>query len=106
MANALDTPARKSIVVDLVEREDLTNAISLSDTMFYVGAIIGPAIGALVYTLTGPGWCFFLNGFSFVVVIIVLLMMRIPFHPPAASTGSALSAMAEGLRYIAPTAWS
>ena len=100
VANALDTPARKSIVVDLVEREDLTNAISLSDTMFYVGAIIGPAIGALVYALTGPGWCFFLNGCTFVVVIIVLLMMRIPFNPPAASTRSALSAMAEGLRYV------
>jgi MFS family permease len=100
VANALDTPARKSIVVDLVEREDLTNAISLSDTMFYVGAIIGPAIGALVYLLTGPGWCFFLNGCTFVVVIIILLMMRIPFHPPVPSTGSALSAMAEGLRYV------
>jgi MFS family permease len=100
VANALDTPARKSIVVDLVERQDLTNAISLSDSMFYVGAILGPAIGALLYSQTGPGWCFILNGFTFVAVIAVLLMMRIPFQPPVISSASVLSAMAEGLRYL------
>jgi MFS family permease len=100
VANALDTPARKSLVVDLVRREDMTNAITLSDAMFYVGAIIGPAIGAVVYALTGPGWCFILNGVSFIGVILTLLMMQIQPATIASPGGSALAAIVEGIRYI------
>lgn len=100
VVNALDTPARKSLVVDLVDREDMANAITLSDSMFYIGAIVGPAIGAALYSLAGPGWCFLLNGVAFIGVTITLLMMQIQSTPVAARTGSALSAVAEGLRYI------
>ena len=49
--------------------------------MFNGGLIIGPAIGAAVYALTGPGWCFTINGISFIAVIIALVMMRIE-QPP------------------------
>jgi MFS family permease len=100
VTNALDTPARKSLVVDLVRREDMANAITLSDAMFYVGAIIGPAVGALVYSLTGPGWCFLLNGLSFIAVIVTLLRMHIQTAPGSLQRGSALAAVAEGLRYV------
>src|SRR6266508_1900603 len=79
VANAVETPARKSLAVDLVKREDLTNAITLSDAMFYLSVIIGPAVGAGVYSLTGPSWCFFLNGVSFIAVIAALLMMQIRY---------------------------
>jgi MFS family permease len=100
VVNAFDTPARKSLVVDLTKREDMTNAIALSDTMFYISVIIGPAVGALVYSLTGPGWCFLLNGVSFLGVIVALLMLRIPPTPVSSQRGSALAAVAEGIRYV------
>lgn len=100
VANAFETPARKSLPVDLVEREDLTNAITLSDAMFYLSAIIGPTVGAAVYALTGPSWCFFLNGVSFIAVIAALLMMQIQSTAALSQRGSASTAVAEGIRYV------
>ena len=100
VANAFDTPARQSLVVDLVEREDMTNAIAFNGTMFNAGLIIGPAIGAAVYALTGPGWCFTINGISFIAVIIALVLMRITPAVVPPRRGSALAAIAEGFRYV------
>jgi MFS family permease len=100
VANAFETPARKSLVVDLVKRKDLTNAISLSDAMYYTSAVIGPAVGAAVYSLTGPSWCFLLNGVSFIAVIAALLMMRFQSTPTLSQRGSTLVALAEGFRYV------
>jgi MFS family permease len=100
VANAIETPARKSLAVDLVKREDLTNANTLSDAMFYLSVIIGPAVGAGVYSLTGPSWCFFLNGVSFIAVIAALLMMQIRSTRVLSPRGSALTSIAEGIRYI------
>lgn len=100
VANAFETPARKSLVVDLVKREDMTNAITLSDAMYNISVIIGPAVGAGVYSLTGPSWCFFVNGLSFIAVIAALLMMQIQSTPVLSHRGSALTAVAEGFRYV------
>ena len=100
VTDAFDTPARKALVADLVPRADLTSAIALGDAMYNISVIIGPAVGAAVYALTGPGWCFVLNGVSFSAVIAALLMLRIPARPATAPRGSALTALAEGLRYV------
>ena len=92
VANAFDTPARQALVVDLVEKKDMTNAIAFNSTMFNAGLIIGPAAGAAIYALTGPGWCFLINGISFIAVIIALGMMRITFSAPKSREGSAMEA--------------
>ena len=100
VANAFDTPARQSLVVDLVEREDMTNAIAFNGTMFNAGLIIGPAAGAAIYALTGPGWCFLINGISYIAVIIALMLMRITRTAPRPQEGSAIKAIVEGFRYL------
>src|SRR6266511_2526597 len=69
VANAFDGPARLAFVVELVDREDLTNAIALNATMFNLATATGPAIAGLTYALIGPAWCFLLNGLSFLAVI-------------------------------------
>ena len=100
VTNAFDVPARQSFIVELVDREDMTNAIALNATMFNLGAIAGPAVAGILYALTGPGWCFTINGISFIAVIIALMMMRInPVEAPVKSH-SALSAIAEGYHYV------
>jgi MFS family permease len=99
-ANAFDSPARQSFVVDLVSKEDLTNAIALNSSVFNLGTIIGPAIGALVYAWLGPGWCFTINGVSFVAVLIALSLMhlapRVPVKPAAENPARNLL---EGMRF-------
>jgi MFS family permease len=101
VANAFDAPARLAIVSEMVDREDLTNAIALNATMFNTGSAIGPAIAGLAYALVGPAWCFMLNGLSFIGVIAALLLMKLAPRSIAARRGSAWSELMEGLRYIA-----
>jgi len=87
-------------VVELVEREDLGNAIALNSTMFNLGSAIGPAIAGVVYAVLGPGWCFTINGISFIAVILALLMMRLKLQPPRVRTGTDLDDLKDGLRYV------
>jgi MFS family permease len=77
VVNAFDAPARQSFVLEMVERHVLTNAIALNSTMFNMAVAIGPAIGGLTYALFGPGWCFTINGLSFVAVIAALGTMKL-----------------------------
>lgn len=100
VAAAFDAPARQSFVVDLVERDDLGNAIALNSTMFNSAVIVGPAVGAAIYAAFGPAWCFALNGLSFLAVLLALLRMRLPASPvQAGARPSAVSQLREGLRY-------
>jgi len=101
IANAFDGPARLAFVVELVDREDLTNAIALNATMFNMATATGPALAGLTYALVGPAWCFLLNGLSFLAVIAALLRMRLPPPKPATKRGSTWAALGEGVRYIA-----
>jgi MFS family permease len=77
IVNAIDAPARQVFVVELVEkREDLANAIAINSTMFNGARLIGPAIGGLLIAKVGEGYCFLIDGISYIAVIIALLAMR------------------------------
>ncbi|HOW86516.1 MAG TPA: MFS transporter [Candidatus Aminicenantes bacterium] len=100
-ANAFDAPARQSFVLEMVDREDMTNAIALNAAMFNSAMAIGPAAGGLIYGFFGPGWCFAVNGASFIAVIFALRRMTLaPFTPPAAAS-SVLADLRNGLKYVA-----
>ena len=99
VANAFDAPARQAFVADLVDRQDLTNAIALNSTMFQLATVVGPAVAGVTYALYGPAWCFTLNGTSFLAVIAALRMMHLPPRVAPPRTSSALRELAEGLRY-------
>jgi MFS family permease len=101
IANAFDAPARQSFVLEMVEREDLTNAIALNSTMFNMATAVGPAVAGLTYALVGPAWCFTLNGLSFIAVIIALLLMKLKPMSTAARNTSVVSDLKNGLRYVA-----
>ena len=100
VANAFDAPARQAFVLEMVDREDLTNAIALNSTMFNMAMVMGPALGGLIYYAVGPGWCFTINGISFIAVIIALLLMRLKPFVPVASSKSTMSDMKDGLSYV------
>ena len=69
VVNAFDIPARQSFLVDMVGKEDLMNAIALNSTMFNGARIIGPAIAGILVARIGEGWCFLVNGISYIAVI-------------------------------------
>jgi MFS family permease len=100
IANAFDAPARQAFVLEMVEREDLGNAIALNSTMFQMATVIGPSAAGVTYALVGPAWCFTVNGISFLAVITALLRMNIKPLPVKTQTRSALSELTEGLRYV------
>ncbi len=99
-ANAFDAPARHAFVPDIVPREDLQNAVSLNGIMFNTSTIVGPALGGLIYAMVGAGWCFVLNGLSFLAIIIGLMMMRLSPFVKREHSGSVMSEMRAGVKYV------
>jgi MFS family permease len=100
IANSFDAPARQSFVSEMVGPDDLTNAIALNSTMFQAATVVGPAMAGITYAMFGPGWCFTINGISFVAVIAALLAMKLPPHVHRPETTSALEELREGTLYI------
>jgi len=103
LVNAFDIPTRQSFVIQLVERrEDLPNAIALNSSMFNLARLLGPfAAGFLIYFFH-EGWCFTIDGVSYIAVIIALLLMRVPPVAKSPARKRVLIDLADGVRY----AWS
>lgn len=98
VANALDMPTRQSMIVELVGKDNLMNAIALNSAVFNAARIVGPAVGGLLIARYGVALAFFLNGVTFLAPIVALLAMRT--EAPARSRGGSLAAeVADGLRY-------
>jgi predicted MFS family arabinose efflux permease len=100
VANAFDSPARVSFVIELVPRTDMTNAIALNSTMFNIATVVGPSVAGLTYAAFGPAWCFTINGLSFIAVIAALLLMRFKLEAPPPRRSNAMADAVEGLRYV------
>jgi len=99
--NAVDMPARQAFVVEMVDdRADITNAIGLNSTIFNAGRAIGPAIAGVTVATTGEAGAFFINGITFLPVILGLLLMRLPPNRPLNKGTNMAAHLAEGLRYV------
>ena len=102
-AIAVDLPARQALTVDLVEgKDDLTSAIGLNSAMFNGARAIGPALAGILVATSGAANAFFLNGLTFIAVIISLLLMH-GLPQPQKSTDAEtnpIKHMAGGLQFI------
>lgn len=103
VVNAFDIPARQAFIVDMVNSEDLINAIALNSAMFNGARILGPAIAGITVAAIGEGWCFFSNGVSYIAVIVGLLLMTVTPRPRARLVASGLESVLEGFRFAAHT---
>jgi len=100
-ANAADMPARQAFIVEVIAgKEDLTSAIGLNSAAFNAARVLGPAIAGVAVAMTGEAMAFFLNGLSFVAVIVGLLLMRLPPFVRSARTSPVSSHIIEGMRYV------
>ena len=104
VVNAFDMPARQAFIVQMVERDDLMNAIALNSSMFNGARVVGPAVAGILVAAIGEGWCFFANAVSYIAVIAGLFIMTTETFVPRPMAGSALRNIWEGLRFVANTA--
>ena len=103
IVNAFDVPARQSFLIEMVGREDLLNAIALNSSMFNGARVAGPAIAGVLVAVVGEGWCFLLNGVSYLAVIAGLFMMRIEKTKPVHDGAAPLEKLREGFRFARHT---
>jgi MFS family permease len=75
---AFEMPARQSLMVELVGKKDLVNAIALNSAMVNSTRVIGPAIGGLLLASFGAAWCFLLDAMSYVAVLYALHKIQLP----------------------------
>jgi MFS family permease len=98
VVNAFDMPARQSFLIAMIEkREDLGNAIALNSSMVNAARLIGPTLAGLIIAAAGEGWCFLLDGVSYLAVIAALMRMRGIREEIRRTTGGALRQFREGL---------
>jgi len=99
--NAFDTPARQAFVVQMVgDRADLPNAIALNSSMVNGSRIIGPSIGGALIAVVGEGWCFFVDGVSYLFVIASLLAMRIEARELPPTGTNVVEELRVGFRFV------
>jgi MFS family permease len=100
VAYAFYVPAASAFVVDMVGKEDLMNAIALNSSLVNGARIVGPAIAGILVASIGEGWCFLVNGASYVAVIVGFLMMSISPHRKVPLPGSPLADIVEGFHFV------
>ena len=99
LAQSFGGPAYSALVPTLVGKEDLPNAIALNSIQFNLARVIGPTLGGLTLASLGAGWCFSMNGLSFLAVITTLYMVSVRFVP-SRSSEPILESMKQGIRFI------
>ena len=99
IAMAFDNPARRSFVVELVPENRIPNAVSLNSALMTGSRIIGPALAGVLVTTVGFGWCFLLDGISYVPVILAYWRMNTAELRQAPVTPKGRGQVREGIRY-------
>lgn len=104
LSNTVDMPTRQSFTIEIVGKKDLLNAVALNSATFNLARILGPAIGAIFMAYLGAGWCFLINGFSFMAVIYSLLHIDVESYVRKKTHNSnILQEIKDGLQYICKT---
>lgn len=100
LISAVEIPARQSLMVDLVGREDVLDAIALNSGGFNIARIIGPSIAAAVIAGIGLAWCFAINAVSYIAVIAFLAAINLPRFVPAETILAAREGFRQGIAYM------
>jgi len=99
--NAFDMPGRQSFMIIMVDdKRDLQNAIAINSSMVNMARLIGPSLAGMLIAVSSEGWCFLIDGISYIAVIASLLMMRL--HTPVIErkATSMLTELAAGWTYV------
>jgi MFS family permease len=100
LASAINNPAYQAMVPDLVDRDNLVNAVALNSAQFNMSRALGPTLAGIAIGSLGAAGCFYLNAASFLPLLIALAVIRVPRHS-SPNGGSVWQSMVEGLRHVA-----
>lgn len=100
LVNVVDNPARQTFALEMVDREQLNNVISLNSMLMNGTRAVGPAISAIIIAWIGLGWCFLINAISYSSLLIALLLMRGGELHKSDLVPRARGQLREGLRYV------
>jgi MFS family permease len=99
--NAFDMPGRQAFMVQMVEdRRDLSNAIAINSSMVNMARLVGPSLAGMLIAVSSEGWCFLIDGLSYLAVIASLLLMRLPIAPIKRKVSSTFVDMKVGWTYV------
>src|SRR3982751_1109209 len=98
--SSFEIPARQSMIVELVTREDLVDAIALNSGGFNLARIVGPSIAAVILAKFGLAWCFGINALSYLAVLASLSQIHLPRWTPVANLVSPFEQLKHGIQYI------
>jgi MFS family permease len=104
---AFDNPTRRSFVVEMVQRQDINNAVSLNSALMTGSRVVGPALAGVLVMTVGFGWTFVIDGLSYLAVLVGLAMMRPSELHPSPALERAKGQVRAGLRYArsVPQLW-
>ncbi|HVF39177.1 MAG TPA: MFS transporter [Gemmatimonadaceae bacterium] len=100
LISAIEIPARQSLIVELVGRDDIVDAIALNSGGFNLARIIGPSIAAAVIAGAGLAWCFGVNALSYFAVVGCLMAVRLPPFVRQESRMTGMAGFREGISYM------
>ncbi|MEZ5291154.1 MAG: MFS transporter [Vicinamibacterales bacterium] len=99
--SAVEIPTRQSFVVRMIDdRADLSNAIALNSSNFNSARLIGPAIAGGLVAAVGEGYCFLIDGLSYLAVIWGLLAMKLTPDDRPRTTRHVWHELSEGWQYL------
>ena len=99
--NAFDMPGRQSFMMQMVEdRRDLQNAIAINSSMVNMARLVGPSLAGMLIAVSSEGWCFLIDGISYIAVIASLLLMQLHAPVVARKVTSTFTEMKEGWTYV------
>jgi MFS family permease len=101
LINAFDMPGRQAFMIQMVhDRRDLGNAIAINSSMVNIARLVGPSLAGMLIAATSEGWCFLIDGISYLAVIASLLAMRLPAQPRRREMRSMGHELREGWSYV------
>jgi MFS family permease len=99
--NAFDMPARQAFVIEMIEdRADLANAIALNSLMVNGARLVGPSIAGMVIAAANEGFCFLVDGVSYLAVIASLFLMNVRVAAPRRRQHDVIAELKEGWSYV------
>ncbi|MFZ3216216.1 MAG: MFS transporter [Candidatus Acidiferrales bacterium] len=99
--NAFDMPGRQAFLVEMVgDKQDLGNAIALNSSMVNMARLVGPSLAGVIIAVSGEGYCFLIDGISYLAVIASLFAMRLTPAVVKRTADSVLVQLKEGWTYV------